>query len=65
MSDVYIESGNKRVFACAFDWPGWCRSAKDEAGALDALAAYASRYAPVARRARQPFNPPISGCLMK
>jgi hypothetical protein len=61
MSDVYIESGNKRVFACAFDWPGWCRSAKDEAGALDALAAYASRYAPVARRARQPFNPTTDG----
>lgn len=57
MTDVYVEAGNKRVFACAFDWPGWCRSAKDEAGALAALASYASRYAPVAKRARQPFSP--------
>jgi hypothetical protein len=57
VTEVYIESGNKRVFACAYDWPGWCRSAKDEAGALDALGAYASRYAPVARRARLPFDP--------
>ena len=57
MTDVYIEAGNKRVFACAFDWPGWCRSAKDEAGALAALQAYAARYAPVAKRARQSFSP--------
>jgi len=56
MTDVYIESGTKRVFACAYDWPGWCRSAKDETGALEALAAYAPRYAPVAKRARQPFD---------
>jgi hypothetical protein len=56
MTDVYIESGTKRVFACAYDWPGWCRSAKDESGALEALAAYAPRYAAVAKRARQPFD---------
>jgi hypothetical protein len=53
---VYIEAGNKRIFACAYDWPGWCRSAKDEAGALEALAAYADRYAPVAKRAREGFD---------
>jgi hypothetical protein len=57
MTEVYIESGNKRVFACAYDWPGWCRSAKDEAGALAALGAYAVRYAPVAKRARMTFDP--------
>lgn len=56
MTDVYIEAGNKRVFACAYDWPGWCRSAKDEGGALAALASYATRYAPVAKRARQRFS---------
>jgi len=31
---VYIESGAKKVFACAVDFPGWCRSGKDEASAL-------------------------------
>ncbi len=48
---VYIEAGTRRVFACSVDFPGWCRSAKDEAAALEALAAYANRYAPVAERA--------------
>jgi len=57
VTDVYVESGSKRVFACAYDWPGWCRSAKDEAGALAALGTYAPRYALVARGARIPFKP--------
>src|SRR5260370_8581235 len=42
---VYLEIGEKRVFASALDWPGWTRSARDEQGALEALAAYAPRYA--------------------
>ena len=34
---VYLEQGAKRVFACARDWPGWCRSGKtDEAALADA-----------------------------
>jgi len=52
---VYIESGAKRVFACALDWPGWCRSGKDEEQALDALSAAGPRYAAVAARASLPF----------
>lgn len=43
--DVYLEIGRKRAFASALDWPGWCRSAADEAGALGALGHYAPRYA--------------------
>jgi hypothetical protein len=50
-TDVYLEVGTKRVFACALAWPGWCRSGKTETDALDALAAYAMRYAVVAREA--------------
>ena len=50
--DVYLEVGNKRVFAAAVDWPGWCRSAANEKDALEALLAYRLRYLPVARRAR-------------
>ena len=53
---VYVEAGSKRVFACALDWPGWCRSGKTEEEALAALAAYAPRYAPVARLARVKFD---------
>ena len=48
---VVVETGKKRVFASVLDWPGWCRSARNEEGALDALARYAPRYAPVATAA--------------
>lgn len=48
---VYLESGAKRVFACALDWPGWCRSGKDEEAALAALAESADRYRIVADEA--------------
>jgi len=52
---VYLEAGHTRVFACSLDWPGWCRRAKTDEEALDALAAYAPRYAVVAKRAGQYF----------
>jgi hypothetical protein len=52
---VYVEVGKKRVFACALDWPGWCRSGKTEELALETLAAYAARYEPVAQRAGLSF----------
>jgi hypothetical protein len=42
---AYVEIGSKRVFAGALDWPGWCRSGRDEAAALEALVAYGPRYA--------------------
>ena len=47
MTEVYLEIGSKRVFACAFDWPGWARSGRDEGSALEALASYLARYAAV------------------
>jgi hypothetical protein len=52
---VYLEAGNARVFACSLDWPGWCRRAKTDEEALDALATYAPRYAVVAKRAGTRF----------
>jgi hypothetical protein len=48
---VYLELGSKKVFACALDWPGWCRSGKGEEAALATLAEYVGRYAPVAELA--------------
>jgi hypothetical protein len=45
---VLLEVTPKQTVASALDWPGWCRAAPDEAGALEALASYAGRYAPVA-----------------
>jgi hypothetical protein len=52
---VYLELGNKKVFAGAFDWPGWARFGKDEETALGALADYVPRYAPVAEAAGVPL----------
>jgi hypothetical protein len=63
VTDVGIETGSKRAFAFALDWPGWCRSGKDEASALVALAAYAQRYAPVAKGARIAFDPKSAASL--
>ncbi len=57
MAGVYLEAGTKRVFACAVDWPGWCRSGRDEEQALAALAIAASRYAVVPALARVAFDP--------
>jgi hypothetical protein len=48
---AYLEVGTKRVLASAADWPGWCRSGKTEEAALENLAAYAPRYARVAKLA--------------
>jgi hypothetical protein len=60
---VYVETGRTRTFACAYDWPGWCRAAKDEPSALAALAAYAARYAPVAKKASIAFDPKSAAAL--
>jgi hypothetical protein len=49
--EVFIESGSRRVFASALDWPRWARRAKTEELALDALADYLPRYAEIVRLA--------------
>ena len=56
--DVILESGTKRVFASAADWPGWSRGARTDNDALLSLADYAPRYAAVLRRRAQGFSPP-------
>lgn len=58
--DVYLEVGAKRVFACAVDWPGWCRSGPSEEEALQALLEYGLRYAAVLRSTRLGFKAPAS-----
>jgi hypothetical protein len=56
-TEVYLEVGKKRIFAGALDWPGWCRSARDEGAALAALAEYAPRYARIFSRSTMDFVP--------
>jgi hypothetical protein len=51
VTDVYLEVGRKRVFACALDWPGWSRSGTTEEDAIETLGRYAARYRPVAAEA--------------
>lgn len=52
---VAVEIGSKRCFATAVDWPGWSRSGKTEAAALEALLEAAPRYAVVASEAGERF----------
>jgi hypothetical protein len=55
---IYLEIGRKRVFAGAVDWPAWVRSGRDEHAAIDALFAYAPRFAKVLRGTRLGFEAP-------
>ncbi len=57
-ADVYVETGLKRVVAAAIEWPGWCRTGKDEVGALAALVQSAPRYSDMMRRSGLAFEPP-------
>jgi hypothetical protein len=54
---VSIEAADKKSFATAIDWPGWSRSGKTEALAIEGLAEHADRYAAVSRRAGVDFPP--------
>jgi hypothetical protein len=58
MHQVYLEVGSKRVFAGALDWPGWCRSGRDEESALQALVDYGPRYKTALGRPAQSLKPP-------
>lgn len=55
---IYLEVGQKKVFAAAIHWPGWCRVGKDETMAVQALLEAAPRYALIAQDADQTFTVP-------
>jgi hypothetical protein len=55
---IALEIGKTRTFASALDWPGWTRSGRDEAAALDALLAYGPRYQRAMRSAHLDFHAP-------
>jgi hypothetical protein len=48
---VALECTPKKTFASALDWPGWSRSGKTPELAIEALLAYAPRFAPIATAA--------------
>jgi len=53
--EIGEESGAKRTFVWAIDWPGWCRSGRDRALAVAALLDHIDRYAVVAKEAGHAF----------
>jgi hypothetical protein len=61
--DVYLEVGKKRIFASAIDWPGWCRSGRDEESSLRALFDYGLRYAGVLQPSGLFFNTPADASV--
>lgn len=56
---VAVEQTPKKTFVTAVDWPGWSRSARTLPQALEALLAYAPRYAPIAAAAGYPLPPDL------
>ena len=55
---VAIEAGTKRTFASSLDWPGWSRSGRTPEDAIASLLTHGPRYARVALRAGEAFDPP-------
>jgi hypothetical protein len=51
---IYLEVGRTWTFACALDWPGWCRRGKGRDAAIEELIRYVPRYAAVAGTAFEP-----------
>lgn len=42
---IYLEAGQRWVFACALDWPGWARRGRGDEAAIDSVLDYHGRYA--------------------
>ncbi len=42
--EIYLEIAKSKVFACALEWPGWCRSGPGEDAAVRTLLDYGRRY---------------------
>jgi hypothetical protein len=62
---IYLEVGPKRVFAAALDWPGWCRAARDEDAAVEALFTYGPRYRAALGQAASGFTAPVNAAALE
>lgn len=62
--EAYLEIGKKRTFAGAIEWPGWCRSGRDEPSALQALVESGPRYAAVLGPAGIAFRAPANVSML-
>lgn len=59
ITNIYLEIGKKKVFACAVDWPAWCRSGRDKESALMALFESAPRFAKTLQNTKLGFQEPL------
>ena len=55
---VFAEVGKKKTFVGAVDWPGWCRSGRDEKSAIQTLIDCGPRYAQVLHHGKIEFQVP-------
>lgn len=58
--DIYLEIGEKKTFAVAVDWPGWCRFGRDEESAVNNLLESADRYSGIVGAIDAHFKAPSS-----
>jgi hypothetical protein len=63
--NAYLEGGKSRTFAGVLEWPGWCRSGRDEEAALQTLADYGLRYSRVVHGAKLKFQSPNDASAFK
>lgn len=63
--EVYLEVGQKKIFAAAFDWPGWCRSGRDELDALQAIIDYRDRYERAVKRVGGEVPAPADAAVLR
>lgn len=56
--EIFLETGKTRVFAGAPGWPGWCRSGRNEAEAIQHLFEAGLRYARALETVQLSFKPP-------
>jgi hypothetical protein len=62
--EIYLEIGQKKVFAVAVNWPGWCRFGKDEQLAVQMLMDAAPRYSKIVKYANLEFSVPQTASLI-
>lgn len=63
--DIYLEIGEKKVFAGAVEWPGWCRSGRNEGSAIEALLESGSRYSKLFQSKELVFEAPENASSFK
>jgi hypothetical protein len=56
--NIFIETGKKKVFVGAVDWPGWSRWGRDEESAIESFLDYGARYASVLEETNLGFVAP-------